>query len=104
MVTPKRSEISKIKVKVKMNETARIVMIPVDIQIQEFTDRVAAKFNVAKRKLKCTFLDEDGQELELCDQDELEMLIELAKEEAKLNRREFGRAEVPCSLHFHFRA
>jgi PB1 domain len=104
MVTPKRSEISKIKVKVTMKDTARIVMIPVDIEIREFTERVAAKFNVAIRKLKCTFLDEDGQELDLCDQDELEMLIELAKEDAKLNRREFGRAEVTFAPNFPFRA
>jgi hypothetical protein len=104
MITPKRSEISKIKVKVTMNDTARIVMIPVDIEIEEFIDRVAAKFNVPARKLKCKFLDEDGQELDLCDQDEMEMLIELAKEEAKLNRHEFGRAEVTFDSHFPFRA
>jgi PB1 domain len=69
-------------------------MIPIDIEIKEFTDRVAAKFGVSTRKLKCTFIDEDGQILDLHDQDELEMLIELAKEDAKLNRREFGRTEV----------
>jgi hypothetical protein len=32
--------------------------------------------------------------MDLRDQDDLEMLIELSKEDAKLNRREFGRAEV----------
>jgi hypothetical protein len=77
-----------------MDDSARIVMVPTDIDIDEFMSRVAAKFDIPKRKLKCSFRDEDGQVLELCDQDELDMLIELAKEEAKLNRREFGRAEV----------
>jgi len=77
-----------------MAETAKIVMIPLDIEIREFMDRVANKFSVSTRRLKCTFRDEDGQMMDLSDQDELEMLIELAKEDAKLNRREFGRAEV----------
>jgi len=77
-----------------MDEQAKIVMIPTDIEITEFIDRVAGKFNVKPRQLKCSFRDEDGQMMDLCDQDELEMLIELAKEDAKLNRREFGRAEV----------
>ena len=77
-----------------MDDSAKIVMIPIDIEIEEFIERVATKFNVSTRRLKCTFKDEDGQIMDLNDQDELEMLIELAKEDAKLNRREFGRAEV----------
>ena len=76
-------------------------MIPVDIGIEEFTDRVAEKFNVSTREIKCTFRDEDGQVTDLQDQDEMEMLVELAKEDAKLNRREFGRAEV-CTIKFRF--
>jgi hypothetical protein len=106
MVTPKRTEISKvspllvipnknqIKVKLKMDGSAKIVMIPLDITIKEFSDRVAAKFDVSIRRLKCSFRDEDGEMMDLRDQDDLEMLIELSKEDAKLNRREFGRAEV----------
>jgi hypothetical protein len=77
-----------------MDSTAKIVMIPTDIEITEFIERVAAKFDVSRRKLKCSFRDEDGQMMDLSDQDEMEMLIELAKEDAKLNKREFGRAEV----------
>jgi len=77
-----------------MDSSAKIVMIPTDIDIADFIDRVAAKFDVSRRKLKCSFRDEDGQMMDLSDQDEMEMLIELAKEDAKLNRREFGRAEV----------
>jgi PB1 domain len=77
-----------------MDGSTKIVMIPTDIEIEEFTDRVAAKFGVSTRRLKCSFRDEDGSKVDLSDQDELEMLIELAKEEAKLNRQEFGRAEV----------
>ena len=80
-----------------MNGSVKIVMIPVDIEIEEFTYRVASKFNVSTRELKCKFLDEDNQVLDLQDQDEMEMLVELAKEDAKLNRREFGRAEV-CGI------
>jgi hypothetical protein len=78
-----------------MNSTAKIVMIPIEVDITDFIERVATKFDVPKRKLKCSFRDEDGQMMDLSDQDEMEMLIELAKEDAKLNRREFGRAEVP---------
>ena len=78
-----------------MNETAKVVMVPVDIEIEELMDRVANKFNMSPRRLKCMFRDEDGQMMDLSDQDELEMLIELAKEDAKLNHHEFGRAEVP---------
>jgi hypothetical protein len=81
-----------------MDDSTKIVMISTDIDISEFNSRVAAKFGVSLRKLKCTFRDEDGQMLDLCDQDELEMLIELAKEDAKLNGREFGRAEVSYSF------
>ena len=77
-----------------MGESAKIVMIATNIEIMEFIARVAAKFNVPARRLKCKFKDEDGQIMDLNDQDELEMLVELAKEDAKLNRREFGRAEV----------
>lgn len=77
-----------------MDSSAKVVMIPTDIDINEFIDRVSAKFDVSRRKLKCSFRDEDGQMMDLSDQDEMEMLIELAKEDAKLNRREFGRAEV----------
>jgi PB1 domain len=80
-----------------MDDATRIVMIPIDIGIEEFASRVAAKFDIPKRQLKCTFRDEDGQVLDLCDQDELDMLIELAKEDAKLSGREFGRAEVIAS-------
>lgn len=78
-----------------MGDAAKIVMIPVDIDIKEFMDRVAGKFGVPTRRLRCTFEEEDGSMMDLSDQDELETLIELAKEDAKLNRREFGRAEVP---------
>lgn len=84
-----------------MAGTAKIVMIPIDIDIKEFIDRVAAKFAVTTRRLKCTFREEDGSMMDLSDQDELETLIELAKEDAKLNRREFGRAEVCHSIRFH---
>jgi hypothetical protein len=77
-----------------MGDTAKVVMIPVDIDIKEFIDRVASKFAVSTRRLRCTFSEEDGSMMDLSDQDELETLIELAKEDAKLNRREFGRAEV----------
>jgi PB1 domain len=79
---------------VTMDGGVKIVMIPTDIEIEEFITRVATKFNVSLRRIKCTFKDEDGQEIDLNDQDELEMLVELAKEDAKLNRWEFGRAEV----------
>jgi hypothetical protein len=82
-----------------MAGTAKIVMIPTDIDIKEFIDRVAAKFAVTTRRLKCTFREEDGSMMDLSDQDELETLIELAKEDAKLNRREFGRAEVCHPIH-----
>ncbi len=77
-----------------MGDIAKIVMIPIDIEINEFIDRVAGKFGVSTRRLRCTFKEEDGSMMDLSDQDELETLIELAKEDAKLNRREFGRAEV----------
>jgi hypothetical protein len=77
-----------------MGDTAKVVMIPIDIEITEFIDRVATKFGVSTRRLRCTFKEEDGSMMDLSDQDELETLIELAKEDAKLNRREFGRAEV----------
>jgi len=83
-----------IKVKVKMDGSTKILMVPTDIEIDEFTDRVATKFGISTRRLKCQFEDEDGSMVDLSDQDELETLIELAKEEAKLNRQEFGRAEV----------
>ena len=86
-----------IKLKVKLDGTTKILMVHTDIEIDEFTDRVAAKFGVSTRRLKCKFEDEDGSMVDLSDQDELETLIELAKEEAKLNRQEFGRAEV-CNL------
>jgi len=86
-----------------MDNTAKIVMIPTDIEITEFIERVAAKFDVLQRKLKCFFRDEDGQMMDLNDQDEMEMLIELAKEDAKLNKREFGRAEVHIPANHSFR-
>lgn len=77
-----------------MGDIAKVVMIPIDIEINEFMDRVAGKFGVSPRRLRCTFKEEDGSMMDLSDQDELDTLIELAKEDAKLNRREFGRAEV----------
>jgi hypothetical protein len=85
-----------------MDSTAKIVMIPTDIEITEFIERVAAKFDVSRRKIKCSFRDEDGQMMDLSDQDEMEMLIELAKEDAKLNKREFGRAEVRIAANHYF--
>ena len=83
-----------------MDDSAKIVMIPTDIDIKEFIDRVAAKFSVSTRRLKCQFREEDGSMIDLSDQDELETLIELAKEDVKLNRREFGRAEVSIPHSF----
>src|ERR1700736_6952756 len=77
-----------------MHGSAKIVMIRLDITIHEFVDRVSLKYDVSARRLKCSFRDEDGEMMDLRDQDDLEMLIELAKEDAKMNRREFGRAEV----------
>ncbi|KAF5683725.1 oxidoreductase [Fusarium denticulatum] len=91
----RRPEITKIRVKVHADEV-KLIMIAPDIKYETLADKVRDKFNI-RRRFKIKVKDEDmpnGDMITVGDQDDLEMVIDSVKEEAKKQRAETGKMEI----------
>ncbi|KAF5666407.1 oxidoreductase [Fusarium heterosporum] len=91
----RRQEITKIRVKVHADEV-KLIMISPDTQFATLSDKVRDKFNI-RRRFKIKVKDEDapnGDMITVGDQDDLEMVIDSVKEEARKQRAETGKMEI----------
>ncbi|KAM0196248.1 hypothetical protein ACHAPQ_003972 [Fusarium lateritium] len=93
--TTRRPEITKIRVKVHAEEV-KLIMITPDTQFNTLSDKVRDKFNI-RRRFKIKVKDEDmpnGDMITVGDQDDLEMVIDSVKEDARKQRAETGKMEI----------
>ncbi|KAJ4260572.1 hypothetical protein ACHAPJ_003375 [Fusarium lateritium] len=91
----RRPEITKIRVKVHADEV-KLIMISPDTQFTTLVDKVRDKFSI-RRRFKIKVKDEDmpnGDMITMGDQDDLEMVIDSVKEEARKQRAETGKMEI----------
>ncbi|KAH7173469.1 uncharacterized protein B0J16DRAFT_324965 [Fusarium flagelliforme] len=91
----RRPEVSKIRVKVHADEV-KLIMIKPDTRFETLSDKVRDKFNI-KRRFKIKVKDDDmpnGDMITVGDQDDLEMVIDSVKEEARKQRTETGKMEI----------
>ncbi|KAI9689804.1 MAG: hypothetical protein M1822_009686 [Bathelium mastoideum] len=93
----RRSEISKIRVKVHAEDT-RYVMIGPAIEFRDFIDQIRAKFGM-RRNFKVK-INDDGDMITMGDQDDLDMAISVCRKQAQREKAEMGKMEVrPPSLN-----
>jgi hypothetical protein len=84
-------DIKKIRVKVHTEDT-RYVMISVEVQLKEFMEQIKNKFSITQAfKVK---IQDEGDMVTLGDQDDLEMAISQAKQDARKERNDMGKMEV----------
>ncbi|KAH0356385.1 hypothetical protein KCU83_g1238, partial [Aureobasidium melanogenum] len=85
----------KIRVKVFASDT-RYVMIQPDVSYDTFVEQIRKKFgyNAAKESFKLKMKDEEGDMVTMGDEDDLEMLVTNAKEQANKEGTEMGKMEV----------
>lgn len=84
----------KIRVKVFASDT-RYVMIQPDVSYDTFVEQIRKKFGYAgKESFKLKMKDEEGDMVTMGDEDDLEMLITITKEQASKEGAEMGKMEV----------
>ncbi|KAG9638398.1 hypothetical protein KCU64_g13823, partial [Aureobasidium melanogenum] len=85
----------KIRVKVFASDT-RYVMVQPDVSYDTFVEQIRKKFgyNAAKESFKLKMKDEEGDMVTMGDEDDLEMLVTSAKEQANKEGTEMGKMEV----------
>ncbi|KAG9579744.1 hypothetical protein KCU77_g9203, partial [Aureobasidium melanogenum] len=85
----------KIRVKVFASDT-RYVIIQPDVSYDTFVEQIRKKFgyNAAKESFKLKMKDEEGDMVTMGDEDDLEMLVTNAKEQANKEGTEMGKMEV----------
>jgi hypothetical protein len=91
----RRTEVTKIRVKVHADEV-KLIMITPDTRFETLSDKVRDKFNI-KRRFKIKVKDDDmpnGDMITVGDQDDLEMVIDSVKDEARKQRTETGKMEI----------
>lgn len=92
----RRPEITKIRVKVHAADDVKLVMITPTTQFSIMTDKIREKFNL-RRRFKIKVRDEDmpdGDMITMGDQDDLDMIIDGVKEDARKTRSETGKMEI----------
>jgi hypothetical protein len=67
-------------------------MIGTAVEFRDFVDQIRLKFGL--RQAFKVMMREDGDMITMADQDDLEMAIEMAKDNAKRRREETGKMEV----------
>ena len=87
-----------IKVKCHNGDDTRMIMIDTTVGFNEFIKRLQDKFGHEK-KIRCKVRDDDGGDgmIGLADQEDLDMVISTAKQNAKRERSDFGKMEVSTS-------
>jgi hypothetical protein len=93
--TSRRPEIRKFRVKVHTKEETRYIMIGADLDFGEFEGKVREKF-AFQGALRIRMRD-DGDMITMGDQDDLDLLLSLAKDAARRENHEMGKMEV-CIL------
>ncbi|KAF5130457.1 Neutrophil cytosol factor 2 [Metarhizium anisopliae] len=91
----RRPEIRKIRVKVHADDV-RYLMIGTAIEFQDLVDRIKDKFGL-RRRFKIKIKDEDmpdGDMITIGDEDDLEMAIQSATNQAKRQRLEVAKMEI----------
>ena len=86
---------TKIRVKVHADEV-KLIMISPNAEFSTLVEKVRDKFNL-RRRFKIKVKDEDapnGDMITMGDQDDLEMVIDAVRDEAKKQRTETGKMEV----------
>ncbi|KAG9532882.1 hypothetical protein KCU93_g558, partial [Aureobasidium melanogenum] len=85
----------KIRVKVFASDT-RYVMIQPDVSYDTFVEQIRKKFgyHAAKESFKLKMKDEEGDMVTMGDEDDLEMLVTSAREQASKEGTEMGKMEV----------
>lgn len=97
-VRQKRVEMRKIRCKVHANEDTRYIVMaadgPMGVDFGEFESKIREKFAV-KSALKIKMRDvEDGDMITMGDQDDLDMLLNSVRSQAKRESSEMGKMEV----------
>ncbi|ETN43399.1 uncharacterized protein HMPREF1541_02558 [Cyphellophora europaea CBS 101466] len=95
-VRQKRVEMRKIRCKVHANEDTRYIIMQADglVDFGEFESKIREKFAV-KSALKIKMRDiEDGDMITMGDQDDLDMLLQHVRSQAKMEKSEMGKMEV----------
>jgi hypothetical protein len=91
---PTLPTLRKIRVKVFAQDT-RYVMIQPDVSYDAFVEQIRKKFGyVGKESFKLKMKDEEGDMVTMGDEDDLEMLTTIAKEQASKEGVEMGKMEV----------
>lgn len=95
----RRPDIKKIRVKVH-SEDVRYIMIGMAIEFPDLVDRIRDKFAMRKRfKIKVKDDDDpDGAMITVGDQDDLDMVLDNVKTNARREKLEMGKMEVCCSF------
>ncbi|KAF4471414.1 NADPH oxidase cytosolic p67phox [Fusarium albosuccineum] len=91
----RRQEITKVRVKVHADEV-KLIMVTPNIEYSAFVDKVREKFGL-RRRFKIKVKDEDmpnGDMITMGDQDDLEMVMDGVKEDARRQRAETGKMEI----------
>ncbi|KAM5353928.1 hypothetical protein ACJ41O_000578 [Fusarium nematophilum] len=95
----RRTEVTKVRVKVHADEV-KLIMVTPNVQFPAFVEKIQTKFGL-RRRFKIKVKDEDmpnGDMITLGDQDDLEMVMDGVKEEARKQRSETGKMEVYLDL------
>lgn len=93
--TSRKPEIRKIRVKVHAGDV-RYIMIGAAIEFPDLVDKIRDKFGI-RRRFKIKVKDDDapdGEMITMGDQDDLDMVIMTAKQQARKQRLEAGKMEV----------
>jgi len=91
----KKIDCQKVKVKMHFINEVRALVVPIDIEFDKFKLRITNKLEIQSR-IKVKTRDEDGELILLGDNEDLEMIMHAAKEEARRRQVEIGRIEVWC--------
>ncbi|CAD0082196.1 unnamed protein product [Aureobasidium vineae] len=91
---PALPTLRKIRVKVFATDT-RYVMIQPDVSYDTFVEQIRKKFGLTgKESFKLKMKDEEGDMVTMGDEDDLEMMVVTAKEQAGKDGAEMGKMEV----------
>ena len=92
---PRPPEMKRVRVKVHADDT-RYVMIGTAVEFKDFVDQIRLKFGL--RQAFKVMMKEDGDMITMADQDDLEMAIDIARDNARKKREETGKMDVSIFL------
>lgn len=92
----RRPDVHKFRAKVHAADDTRYIIVGPDIEFVEFEARIREKFGFQLR-LRIRMQD-DGDMITMVDQEDLDLLIGAARENARREGSEMGKMEVSCLL------